>query len=69
MATSHLNTGGESTPETSCISNIPRTMDNVQHSVPIIRAYLLFLLLVGRFNEHGETCSIYIMCVCVCVCV
>jgi hypothetical protein len=34
--TSHLKTGVESTPETSCISNIPQTMDNVQHNVLIL---------------------------------
>jgi hypothetical protein len=32
----HLSTGVEPTPETSCVSNIHQTMDNVQHSVPIM---------------------------------
>jgi hypothetical protein len=36
MTTSHLKTGVKPTPETLCISNIPQTMDNVQHNVPIM---------------------------------
>jgi hypothetical protein len=31
----HLKSRVEPTRETSCISNIPQTMDNTQHSVPI----------------------------------
>jgi hypothetical protein len=36
MTTNHLKTGVESTPETSCTSNIPQTLDNVQHNVLIM---------------------------------
>jgi hypothetical protein len=36
MTINHLKTGAEPTPETLHISNIPHTMDNVQHSVPIM---------------------------------
>jgi hypothetical protein len=35
MTTIYLKTGVVSTPETSCISNIPQSMDNVQRDVPI----------------------------------
>jgi hypothetical protein len=35
MTTNNLKKGGESTPETSWFSNIPQTMDNIQHSVPL----------------------------------
>jgi hypothetical protein len=33
LATSHLKTGVESTPETSCISSTPQTTDNGQCSI------------------------------------
>jgi hypothetical protein len=36
ITTNHLKTGAEPTPETSCISNIPQTISNVQHSVYIM---------------------------------
>jgi hypothetical protein len=36
IAISHLKTRVEPTPETSCISNTPETMHNVQHSVRIM---------------------------------
>jgi hypothetical protein len=32
MTTDHLKTGEESTPETSGFSNIPQTVNNVQHN-------------------------------------
>jgi hypothetical protein len=35
MTTNDLETGVERTPETSCVSNIPLTMDSVQHTVLI----------------------------------
>jgi hypothetical protein len=34
MTTNRMKTGAESTPEKSCISNMPQTMGNVQHNVP-----------------------------------
>jgi hypothetical protein len=36
MRTSHLKTGAVPNPETSCISTVLQTMDNVQHSVPVM---------------------------------
>jgi hypothetical protein len=36
MTTSHMKTGVESTPETSCIRNMPQSTDNVQQNVLII---------------------------------
>jgi hypothetical protein len=36
QTTNHQKTEVESTTKTSCISNIPQTMDNVQCSVPIM---------------------------------
>jgi hypothetical protein len=36
MINNHLKTGVEPTPETSCISDILKTMGKVQHSVPIV---------------------------------
>jgi hypothetical protein len=42
MRTNHLKTGVEPTPETSCISNTPQTMDNVRHYVPFIQSSKLF---------------------------
>jgi hypothetical protein len=41
MATNHLKTGVERTPVTSCVSNIRQTVNNVQHSVPIMNEPLL----------------------------
>jgi hypothetical protein len=36
----NLKMGVEPTPEKSCIPNIPQTVDNVQHSTPIINQRL-----------------------------
>jgi len=36
MTVSHLEMGVQPTIETSCISNIPQTMDNVQHNICIM---------------------------------
>jgi hypothetical protein len=40
MTTNYLKTGGEPTPETSCISNIRQTMGNAQHSIAIMNQSL-----------------------------
>jgi hypothetical protein len=36
MTTNHLKTGVERTRETSCISNIPQTIGNVQNNVSVM---------------------------------
>jgi hypothetical protein len=36
MANNHLMSGVETTPETSCISDVLQTMNDVQHSVSIM---------------------------------
>jgi hypothetical protein len=41
MTTKRLKTGVQPTPETSCISIIRQTMDNVQHSAPIMNHHPL----------------------------
>lgn len=47
MATYHLKTVVETIPETSCISNVPVTMDCVQHCVS-----LLYQSLSQTFREQ-----------------
>jgi hypothetical protein len=39
ITTNHLETGEEPTPKTSYVSNIPQTMNSVQHSVPTIHIF------------------------------
>jgi hypothetical protein len=39
MTTSHLKMGVEPTFKTLCVSNIPQTMDGVQHNVAKIKKY------------------------------
>jgi hypothetical protein len=48
MTTNHLKTGDEPAPETSCISNIPQTMDSVQHSVSITAVFRSFEKFKGK---------------------
>jgi hypothetical protein len=45
MEASHLKMVVETTPETSCISNTPQTIDNIRHNVPFIRTS-------KSFNRH-----------------
>jgi hypothetical protein len=60
MTTSHLKTGVEPTPETSCISNIPQTIDSVQHSVlklslKTYKFITVVLIIVIIINSNGDS--------------
>jgi hypothetical protein len=44
----------EPTPETSCVSNIPETMDNVQHSVSVMNRPLS-----ETFRESADLTVVY----------
>jgi hypothetical protein len=57
MTTNHLKMGVEPTPEMSCISNIPQTVDNVQHSIHKINQPLLqtFRESLGLYKHEKTT--------------
>jgi hypothetical protein len=50
MTNNHRKMGVDLTPETSCISNTPQAMNNVQHYIPILNQLLsqTFRELKGR---------------------
>lgn len=50
MTNSHLRTGVKQAPEMSCISGIPWTINNAQHSIPIIP-----LFFCGSFHRQEIT--------------
>jgi hypothetical protein len=40
MTTNHQKMGVEPIPKMLCVSNIPQTMDSVQHSIPVVNQSL-----------------------------
>jgi hypothetical protein len=56
--TNHLKTGVQPTPETSCISNTPQTMENVQHSVTITNVTALQAILCFEMSMPKVACYV-----------